>query len=124
MIMTGALFQLFCVLINLQGQEAWNFVASLVLLGVGWNFLLVGGTSFLISRYIGAKKAAAQGFNHFLVFGTVTVTVTALGSGALHHAFGWDAINLVMAPIIAVAFGPGFWLHRRVESNSRAVQPT
>ena len=86
MIMTGALLQLFCVLINLQGQEAWNFVASLVLLGVGWNFLLVGGTSFLISSYIGAKKAAALGFNDFLEFGTVTVT--ALGSGALHHAFG------------------------------------
>jgi MFS family permease len=36
-IMTGALLQLFCVLINLQGQEIWNFVASLVLLGLGWN---------------------------------------------------------------------------------------
>jgi len=86
MIMTGALLQLFCVLINLQGQEAWNFVASLVLLGVGWIFLFVSGTSLLISSYIGAEKAAAQGFNDFLVFGTVTVT--AFGFGALHHAFG------------------------------------
>ncbi len=31
-IMTGALLQLFCVLINLQGQEIWNFITSLVLL--------------------------------------------------------------------------------------------
>ena len=67
----------------------------------------------LTSSYSSAEKAAAQGLN-----------VTAFGSGALHHAFGWDAINLGMAPFIAVAFGLGFWLHRRVESNSRAVQPT
>ena len=44
----------------------------------------------------------------FVVFGTVTVT--ALGFGALHHAWG-DAINLVMAPFIVVAFGLSFWLH-------------
>ncbi len=121
-IMTGALMQLVCVLVNLQGQAQWNFVTALVLLGLGWNFLFLGGTTLLTSSYTGAEKAAAQGLNDFLVFGTVTVT--ALGSGALHHAFGWDAINLVMAPFIAVAFGLGFWLHRRVERNSRAVQPT
>ena len=121
-IMTGALMQLVCVLVNLQGQAQWNFVTALVLLGLGWNFLFVGGTTLLTSSYSGAEKAVAQGLNDFLVFGTVTVT--ALGSGALHHAFGWDAINLVMAPFIAVAFGLGFWLHRRVERKPRAVRPT
>ena len=74
----------------------------------------------LTSSYSGAEKAVAQGLNDFLVFGTVTVT--ALGSGALHHAFGWDAINLVMAPFIAVAFGLGFWLNRRTGRGSRAAQ--
>ena len=51
------------------------------------------------------------------------VTVTALGSGALHHAFGWDAINLVMVPFILIAFGLGVWLHLRVARNARAVRP-
>jgi hypothetical protein len=111
--MTGALVQLVCVLVNLQGPARRNFVTALVLLGLGWNFLFVGGTTLFTSSYSGAEKAVAQGRNDFLVFGTVT----ALGSGALHHAFGWDAINLVMAPSIAVACGPGFWLHRRIEST-------
>ena len=114
--------QLVCVLVNLQGPARWNFVTVLVLLGLGWNFLFVGGTTLLTSSYSGAEKAVAQSRNDFLVFGTVTVT--ALGSGALHHAFGWDAINLVMAPFILIAFGLGFWLHRRVERNARAVRPT
>jgi hypothetical protein len=46
----------------------------------------------------GAEKATAQDLNDFLVFGMVTVT--ALGSRALHHVFGWDAINPAMAPFL------------------------
>ena len=55
-IMVGALLQLFCVLVNLQGQAEWNFVTALVLLGLGWNFLFVGGTTLLTSSYSGAEK--------------------------------------------------------------------
>ena len=118
-IMTGALLQLGCVLVNLQGQTEWNFIAALVLLGLGWNFLFLGGTTLLTTSYSGAEKATAQGLNDFLVFGTVTVT--ALGSGALHHNFGWNAINLVMVPFIATAFLSSFWLNRRAGRNSRAA---
>jgi hypothetical protein len=118
-IMTGALLQLLCVLVNLQGQSEWNFAAGLMLLGLGWNFLFVGGTTLLTSSYSGAEKAAAQGLNDFMVFGMVTMT--ALGSGVLHHAFGWDAINLVMAPFIGVAFCLSFWLNRRAGRDSRAA---
>ena len=54
-----------------------------------------------------------------MVFGMVTV----LGSGALRHAFGWDAINLVMAPFIGLAFVLGFWLHPRTARSAKAPQP-
>jgi predicted MFS family arabinose efflux permease len=118
-IMTGALLQLGCVLVNLQGQTEWNFIAALVLLGLGWNFLFLGGTTLLTTSYSGAEKATAQGLNDFLVFGTVTIT--ALGSGALHHNFGWNAVNLVMVPFIATAFLSSFWLNRRAGRSSRAA---
>jgi MFS family permease len=117
-IMSGALLQLGCVLVNLQGQEQWNFVAGLMLLGIGWNFLFLGGTTLLTTSYSGAEKAVAQGLNDFLVF--AMVTMTALGSGALHHAFGWNAINLVMVPFVVLAFGLGLWLHRQTMSNAKA----
>ena len=121
-IMTGALLQLCCVLVNLQGQSEWNFIAALMLLGLGWNFLFLGGTTLLTTSYSGAEKATAQGLNDFLVFGTVTIT--ALSSGALHNNFGWDALNLVMVPFIAIAFCSSFWLNRRAGRNSRAAQPS
>ncbi len=114
-IMTGALLQLFCVLVNLQGHETWNFITSLMLLGLGWNFLFVGGTTLLTNSYSGAEKAAAQGLNDFAVFGTVTIS--ALASGAVHHAFGWNTINMVMVPFTAMAFVLGFWLHHRMKRS-------
>jgi MFS family permease len=116
-IMTGALLQLGCVLANLQGQAEWNFVVALVLLGLGWNFLFVGATTLLTSRFAGAEKATAQGFNDFLVFGTVTMT--AFGSGVLHHAFGWNAMNLLMVPFIATAFCLSLWLLRVAGRDSQ-----
>jgi len=121
-IMTGALLQLGCVLVNLQGLSEWNFIAALMLLGCGWNFLFLGGTTLLTTSYSGAEKAVAQGLNDFLVFGMVTMT--ALGSGALHHTFGWNALNLVMVPFISVAFILSFWLNRRAGRNSQAAQPS
>jgi len=121
-IMTGALLQLCCVLVNLHGQAQWNFVAALMLLGLGWNFLFLGGTTLLTANYSGAEKATAQGLNDFLVFGTVTIT--ALSSGVLHHNFGWDAINLVMVPFISVAFFSSFWLNRRIGRSSLEAQPS
>ncbi len=69
----------------------------------------------LINSYSGAEKAAAQGLNDFAVFGTVTIS--ALASGALHHAFGWNAINMVMVPFTARAFVLGFWWHHRMKMS-------
>ena len=69
----------------------------------------------LTNSYSGAEKAAAPGLNDFAVFGTVTNS--ALASGALHHAFGWNAINMVMVPFTALAFVLGFWWHHRMKMS-------
>ncbi|MDH3671775.1 MAG: MFS transporter [Gammaproteobacteria bacterium] len=107
-IMTGALLQLACVFVNLYGQAEWNFIVALVLLGLGWNFLFVGATTVLTNHYSGPEKARAQGLNDFLVFGMVAVT--ALSSGALHHAYGWALLNMAMIPFIIAALACGLWL--------------
>jgi MFS family permease len=73
----------------------------LVLLGLGWNFLFVGGTTLVTELHATAEKAKVQAFNDVLVFGTVAAT--ALLSGVVYDALGWTAVNLVVvAPLIAV----------------------
>ena len=107
----GAVLMLICVAINLADVAVLNFWSALVLLGLGWNFLYVGGTTLLTESYQPAEKAKVQALNEFLVFGTTAVT--ALSSGALFSQIGWNAVNLaVVVPVLAV-LGAIVWLGLR-----------
>ncbi len=97
----GAIMLLTCILIALAGQTFPHFVVGLVLLGVGWNFLYIGGTTLLTEVYTPAEKGSIQGINEFLVF--TTTAFTALSSGYLHHTLGWEALNRYIIPVIFFA---------------------
>jgi len=100
-LMAGVVAGFICVLLNLHGQTMAHFVAALVLLGLSWNFMFVGGTTLLTDTYEPAEKARAQGLNDFIVFSTVTMT--ALSAGALYHHFGWRVINLSVLPFLIIS---------------------
>ena len=108
--LAGACLLAGCVCINLAGTDFVNFVMALTLVGVGWNFLFVGATTLLTESCTPAEKAKTQGFNEFIVFGTIALGT--LTSGAVQHAFGWSGVNFVVIPMIAVVFGVTLWLWR------------
>ena len=110
-IATGGLLILGCALINLSGVEVLQFWAALVLLGVGWNFMFVGGTALLTETYQVEEQARVQAFNEFMVFGTTAVT--ALASGVIFSTFGWQAVNIGIIFPVAAATAAALWLHRR-----------
>ena len=58
-----------------------TFMAALALLGIGWNFMLVGGTTLLATADDPHERVRVQATNDFIVFGTVACT--AFASGAL-----------------------------------------
>jgi len=86
--MAGVAAMFGCVAIALSGQLYMNFWLSLVLLGVGWNFMYVGGTTLLTETYRPAEKAKAQGANEILVF--CTTATSSFASGVLVNASGWN----------------------------------
>jgi MFS family permease len=101
-IFVGVLLNLACVGVNLSGVEVLQFWGGLVLLGFGWNFMFIGGTSLLTETYQPAERAKAQAFNDFFVFGLATVG--SFSSGAMLNAFGWDAVNYaVIAPALVTS---------------------
>lgn len=108
---TGALLNAVCILVNLSGTAVWQFWIALVLLGLGWNFLFVGGTTLLTEAYRPTERAKVQAVNDFLVFGTVTMT--SFSSGLAHHNWGWITINLSVVPFLAVIATAAIWLARR-----------
>ena len=51
---------------GLTGQTIFTYWLALVLLGIGWNFLYVGGTTMLTYTYEPNERFKAQGINEFL----------------------------------------------------------
>jgi MFS family permease len=84
--------------IALSGVEFLHFASALLLLGIGWNFTYLGGTSLVTETYRPSEKAWAQGINDFSVF--TTVVITSFASGALLHSFGWVGVNLLALPLL------------------------
>jgi MFS family permease len=96
------------IALSLTGTGFPSFASALILLGLGWNFLYVGGTTLLTRTYTAAEKGRAQAANDMIVF---TVGLGAsLGAGLLHAAVGWQAMNVLLLPWLALAGGAIAWL--------------
>ncbi|GBD41152.1 Riboflavin transporter RfnT [bacterium HR39] len=94
--LAGVLLNLGTVAIDLAGVDVEHFFAALFVLGVGWNFMFIGGTTLLTQCHTPEEKAKVQGFNDFLLFSAVTLSATT--SGMLHDLLGWQAMNLLTLP--------------------------
>ncbi len=94
----GALGMLTAVLIGLQGHTLLHYWWALLLLGISWNFLYVGGTTMLTYTYRASERFRVQGINDFLVFGASATT--SLLAGSVMYFFGWGTLMLIPLPFI------------------------
>lgn len=98
----GAIGLLGTSIVGLQGHTFLHYWWALVLLGIGWNFLYVGGTTLLTYTYSTAEKFRAQATNEFLVFGMSAIA--SLLAGTVLHYFGWATLMLIPIPVLIVIF--------------------
>ena len=97
-----------CVGVALSGQAIANFCWALVLLGVGWNFTYIGGSTLLTETYRPSEKAKAQGTNEITVFGVQALS--SFAAGVLVNTAGWNTINYVGFLMALCAGGAASWL--------------
>jgi MFS family permease len=88
-------------IVNLTGISVMHFVASLVLIGVGWNFGFIASTALLSSAYRPEEAARVTGLNEFVVFGVNALA--SIASGLLLQMLGWQMVNVLVIPIAAMA---------------------
>ncbi|SER96695.1 Predicted arabinose efflux permease, MFS family [Tranquillimonas rosea] len=106
--------------VALAGVDVAYFFVALVLLGLGWNFGFIGATSMLAGAHRPEERGRVQGLNDMIVFGCVTLA--SLASGGLMNCSGgtaeqgWAAVNIAMAPFLALAGGALLWLALRPRS--------
>lgn len=111
LMLAGALINVLSIGIALSGVQVAHFWWSLALLGVGWNFLYIGGTTLLTETYRPEERAKAQGANDFLVF--AMMAVSSFSSGVIVADAGWAAVNLSALPMITVLLAAIGWLALR-----------
>lgn len=100
----GALLLGIHVVVAVIGTELALFLAALVFLGVGWNFLYVGGTALLTEAYAPTERHKVQALNDFLIHGVVVAA--ALLSGSLLTTVGWRGVTSAALPFLGmVALG-------------------
>jgi MFS family permease len=86
------------IFIALNGDGWLSYWSALVLLGVGWNFLFVGGTVLLAQSYQPSERFKVQGLNEFLVFGCQATA--ALSAGVILNLIEWKGLLLASFFII------------------------
>jgi MFS family permease len=107
-ILTGIALMFLCAVLALTGTDVFHFWAALFLLGVGWNFMYVGGSALLTECYSASERAKTQATNDFLIFATMAISSTS--SGVLLNKSGWHAVNYGSIPFLVLAAAAVLWL--------------
>ena len=116
----GVLLNALCIAVALTGVDLMQFLVALFVLGVGWNFLYIGGTTLFTETYRPEEKTTAQAAMDTVVY--TTMTLTSFSSGALITTQGWTWLNIGSLLPVALTGLALLWLarHRRGTQN-RAV---
>ena len=99
-IQCGFLLMLICVVVGWGRPELMHYFGSMVLLGVGWNFLFLGGTTLLTQSYRMSERFKVQATNDFMIFGLQAVG--SLGAGMLLAILGWNGVLAFSLPWLLV----------------------
>jgi MFS family permease len=103
----GALLNLAAIGFALSGISLTHFWLALVTLGVGWNFLYIGGTTLLTETYRPEERAKAQGANDQAIF--IMMAISSFTSGLTVTTSGWERVNLIALPLVALVAAAIGW---------------
>jgi MFS family permease len=109
--LTGVLLLAGHVITTLTGTGFGSFAGALVLLGIGWNFLYIGGTTLLTTTYTDMERGRAQATNDMTIF--AVGLACSFSAAALLQAFGWQLLNLLLLPWLGVTAASLIWLSYR-----------
>ncbi len=109
-ILTGAGTLLLACLLAPLSPQVLPLAVSLFLLGLGWNFCFVGGSSLLSDNLLPAERSRTQGVNDLLL-GLASAT-GSLGSGFVFAGVGYAAMGFVGAVVALLPLLLTFWWWR------------
>ena len=98
----GVMMYVICVFAALSGTAFWHYFVALFLLGLGWNFLYVAGSTLIARLAKPAERGRVQGIADLIIF--AAVALASLSAGALHSFIGWTGLVLLcLLPVLLIA---------------------
>ncbi|MFL0798928.1 MAG: MFS transporter [Agarilytica sp.] len=103
LMIVGVLVLISALLMNIYGGGMAILTLALILTGVGWNFMFLGASQWLVTLcgdhgLTKTSMAKVQGINEVCVFGLSGLA--AFGSGWLIDSVGWKAVNYMSLPLL------------------------
>lgn len=108
-LIAGMVLTAICPVIAVSSLQVPAFYVALLSLGVGWNFMFVGGTTLLAGSYLPVERAKIQGIAEMLR--AAVTALTSLAAGPLLEWLGWKQLNLICLPLVVVAVAmTAYWI--------------
>lgn len=118
-IISGAVMLLASCLLAPISTHFWPIAVALFLLGLGWNFCYVGGSTLLSDQLSSAEKAATQGTNDMFI-GLTSAAISAM-SGVLLYRIGYGGMGIIGAILSALLLVIMFSLGKSPSSPKLAL---
>ncbi len=115
MLWSGVLIYLVCLGVALINTHFIHYWLSLVLLGIGWNFLFLSGTNLLPYGYRPEERFRVQSVNDFLVFSIQAIA--ALSSGWFLYQWQWQGLLWAAVPM-TLGFALLLWLTKALDNDA------
>ena len=100
MLWVGLALEGLAIAVALSGQEVLQYRVALVLLGLGWNLLFLGGTTLLTTAVPDAAAARVRAANESIMFGITALC--SLAAGLLLAQLGWQGLNTAAVALLAM----------------------
>jgi len=110
LMLIGTLIYTVVAFIALSGHDVMHYWWALILLGIGWNFLFLVGTSLLPQSYQTSERHKVQAINDFVLFGFQAAA--SLFAGWVLFNAGWHWVVITSLPFILVLFFVVLYYHR------------
>ncbi len=113
----GSLIYCLVAFLALSGQQVMHYWWALTLLGIGWNFLFLTGTSLLPQSYQAGERHKVQACNDFILF--AFQAMASLLAGWVLFTAGWYWLVLSSLPFIVILFIITWRYHKQsvIKSN-------
>lgn len=118
---TGIALNISAIAVNLSGETMLAYSLSLLLVGIGWNFMFVGGSTLLSLSYQDHERKKAQGLAETSRF--IFSAIATSGAGVMLAVVGWKPLGLMMLPVLLICLVSTWQYGHALRKDSAIASP-